>query len=66
VADQMSAAWVAFARTGKPDHRGIPAWTPFHAADRSTMVFGAGTDAKLVKDPGGEERLALKAIREKR
>jgi para-nitrobenzyl esterase len=64
VADQMSAAWVAFARTGKPDHRGIPTWTPFSAADRSTMVFGAGATATLVKDPGGEERLALKAIRD--
>jgi para-nitrobenzyl esterase len=66
IADQMSAAWVAFARTGKPDHKGIPAWTPFNAAERSTMVFGAGSDARLVKDPGAEERLALKAIREKR
>jgi hypothetical protein len=28
------------------------------------MVFGAPADARLVKDPGGEERLALKAIRD--
>lgn len=63
IADQMSAAWVAFARSGNPSHKGIPAWSQFTAGDRNTMVFGAGADATLVKDPGGEERLALKALR---
>lgn len=66
VADQMSAAWVAFARTGNPSHTGIPAWSQFHGTDRQTMVFGAGPDARLVKDPGREERLAIKAIRDSR
>jgi hypothetical protein len=28
------------------------------------MVFGAGPDARLINDPGREERLALKALRE--
>ena len=64
IADQMSAAWVAFARTGNPNRKGIPQWTPFDERQRQTMVFGAGPDAKLVNDPGKEERLALKAIRE--
>ena len=63
LADQMSAAWVAFARTGNPTHRGIPNWTAFNAAQRATMVFGAGPEARLVNDPGREERLALQAIR---
>lgn len=63
IADQMSAAWVAFARSGKPDHKGIPAWTPFTAATRPTMVFGSGAEARLVNDPGGEERRALAALR---
>ena len=61
LADQMSAAWVAFAKTGSPDHAGIPKWTPFTAASRQTLVFGPG-QVKLVNDPGHEERLALKAI----
>ncbi len=61
LADQMSAAWVAFAKTGSPDHAGIPKWTPFTATSRPTMVFGPG-QVKLVNDPGHEERLALKAI----
>jgi para-nitrobenzyl esterase len=61
IADEMSAAWVAFAKSGNPSHAGIPKWTPFDATQRTTMVFGAGA-AKVVNDPGKEERLALKAI----
>jgi para-nitrobenzyl esterase len=63
IADQMSAAWVAFARTGSPNHPGIPQWAAFNADARPTMVFGPET--RLVNDPGREERLALKAIRER-
>jgi para-nitrobenzyl esterase len=59
----MSAAWVAFARTGNPNHRGIPQWPAFTGTERSTMVFG--NDTKMVNDPGKEERLALKAIRDR-
>jgi para-nitrobenzyl esterase len=64
LADQMSAAWVAFARTGTPNHRGIPSWTPFEANQRATMVFDTG-ETKLVNDPGREERLAIKDIRDR-
>ena len=63
IADRMSAAWVAFARTGNPNHRGIPQWPAFNVTERPTMVFG--NDAKMVNDPGKEERLALKAIRDR-
>ena len=63
IADRMSAAWVAFARTGNPSHRGIPQWPAFDSTRRATMVFG--DEAKVVNDPGGEERLALKAIRDR-
>ena len=60
-ADEMSAAWVAFAKSGTPSHAGIPKWTPWDPTQRATMVFGAGA-AKVVADPGRAERLALKAI----
>lgn len=63
IADQMSAAWVAFARTGNPNHRGIPQWTAFNTTNRPTMVFG--NETRLVNDPGRDERLALKAIRDR-
>ena len=63
LADQMSAAWVAFARTGNPNHKGMPQWTAFNTSDRPTMVF-SDKQVTLVNDPGHEERLALKAIRD--
>ena len=61
IADEMSAAWVAFATSGNPSHAGIPKWTPWEANQRGTMVFGAGP-ANLIADPGKEERLVLKSI----
>lgn len=63
LADQMSAAWAAFARSGNPSHAGIPRWTPFDSATRGTMVF-SDKQTRFVNDPGHDERLALKAIRD--
>ena len=63
LADKVSAAWVAFARSGNPNHKGLPDWKPFNLGDRPTMVFNNA--CALVNDPYGEERLALKAIRER-
>ncbi|NOT44299.1 MAG: carboxylesterase/lipase family protein [Acidobacteria bacterium] len=62
LADRMSAAWAAFARTGSPNHPGLPAWKPFTASERATMVFDR--ECRVVNDPYGEERRALAAIRE--
>ena len=61
LADRVSAAWVAFARSGNPSHPGLPQWSPFTAAERTTMVFDRECGA--VNDPHREERLALQAIR---
>lgn len=61
LADKMSAAWVAFARSGNPNHKGLPTWAPFDAKQRATMVFD--NECKVVNDPHGEERQALAAIR---
>ena len=62
LADRMSAAWAAFARTGNPNHPGLPEWKPFTAAERATMVFDR--DCRLVSDPYGDERRTLAAIRD--
>jgi para-nitrobenzyl esterase len=36
------AYWVAFAKTGKPDPQGQPAWAPFKAhSDERLLEFGA-------------------------
>ena len=59
--EKMSGAWAAFARTGNPNHKGLPNWTAFKADQRVTMIFD--NQCKVLKDPHGEERLALASIR---
>ncbi|MGB7217530.1 MAG: carboxylesterase family protein [Vicinamibacterales bacterium] len=61
LAQKMSDAWVAFARSGNPNHSGIPSWAPWNPTDWPTLVFGAET--KAVNDPWGEERRAMAAAR---
>ncbi len=53
-ADYMSSALLAFARTGNPDHAGLPEWPPYTPSDRATMLFDA--EPKLAHDPRGAER----------
>jgi para-nitrobenzyl esterase len=36
---QLSNAWVNFARTGNPNHAGLPDWPPYTAESRATMFF---------------------------
>jgi para-nitrobenzyl esterase len=59
IADMMSEAWLAFARTGNPNHDGLPDWAPYNADERATMVFN--TTPALVNDPRGAERQILDA-----
>ena len=61
LARNMAAAWVAFARSGDPNHPGIPRWTSFTPTERATMVFN--TETRLVNDPWGDERRAMQAAR---
>jgi para-nitrobenzyl esterase len=61
LADVVSAAWVAFARSGNPNHKGLPAWPAFTPTKRPTMVFN--TRSRVVDDPYGEERRLLADIR---
>jgi len=58
---EMSGAWAAFARSGDPNHKGLPAWTKFTTAQRATMIFDK--ECKVVDDPHGDERKALAALR---
>src|SRR5262249_26377664 len=37
--DRMSAAWTSFARTGNPNHKGLPTWPAFEMTKRATMIF---------------------------
>ena len=56
---QMMDAWIAFAKTGDPNHPDMPTWEPYNLETRPTMVFNAtGEDASssLEGDPDGETR----------
>ncbi len=60
MADLISSAWLAFARTGKPVADGLPEWTPFTLPARPTMVFNS--TPKLVNDAHADERTLLSAL----
>jgi para-nitrobenzyl esterase len=49
LADQMSDAWIAFARTGDPNTPALPAWPAYDASRRATMVFNL--ESRVVDDP---------------
>jgi len=54
VEDAMSEAWIAFARSGKPNHSGMPAWPTYDTKTRAVMVFNAKTE--VVNDLRAAER----------
>ena len=57
LADKVSDAWIAFARSGDPNTPKLPHWPAFDAAQRATMMFD---NASVVQnDPLREQRLAL-------
>jgi para-nitrobenzyl esterase len=57
MADQIAGAWVAFARTGKPDHPGIPHWPAYNVQTRPVMDFNL--KSRVVNDPLPEVRQVL-------
>ena len=60
LADAVSGAFAAFARSGDPNHAGIPNWKAFNARERATLIFD--TESRLVMDPHGAERRARAAL----
>jgi para-nitrobenzyl esterase len=57
LAEQMSEAWLAFARTGDPATPALPAWPAYDAERRATMVFNH--ESRVVEDPYPAIRRAL-------
>ena len=53
LAANVSEAWIRFARTGDPNHSGLPQWPAFAAATRATMVFD--NTCAVADDPDREE-----------
>jgi len=59
LAEKMSKTWLAFARSGDPNHSGIPKWPGYSSEERRTMIFD--NECKIAHDPYGAERLAWSA-----
>ena len=57
LADKVSDAWIAFARTGDPNTSKLPHWPAFNAAKRPTMVIN--NQSKVVDDPLHQQRMAM-------
>ena len=55
LADKISQAWINFARTGNPNVKGLPNWTPYTKSNGATMILDNKSemryhhDAKLMK-----------------
>jgi len=60
LAQRMSTAWVAFARSGNPSHAGLPDWSAFDTTRRAVMVFD--DTCKVVDDPHGAEQRLLHSL----
>jgi para-nitrobenzyl esterase len=60
MAQQMSEAFIAFARTGNPNTRLVPTWVPYSLARRETMLFNV--PSQLVNDPRGAERRLFASV----
>lgn len=53
-AENMSALWAGFARTGVPHAEGLPAWPAYDLTERPTMWIDA--ECRVVNDPDAAER----------
>jgi para-nitrobenzyl esterase len=60
LADKVSGAWTAFARTGNPAAAGAPKWLPYTANERATMIIN--NEWKLVNDPRHDARLIMNSL----
>jgi para-nitrobenzyl esterase len=39
LAERIQDAWIAFARTGRPEHTGLPEWPAYDGSSRRTMIL---------------------------
>jgi para-nitrobenzyl esterase len=50
LAGKVSQAWINFARSGNPNHAGLPQWKRFDAKTKTTMIFDDACEAKDNRD----------------
>ena len=55
---QMHSAWVAFAKTGKPQSPEIPVWPTYDLSHRRTMIFNL--ESRVESDPNGALRRLMR------
>jgi para-nitrobenzyl esterase len=55
---QIAGAWVAFARHGSPNRKGLPKWPAYSTTERATMIFNV-PKSEAVNDPDRDERQML-------
>jgi para-nitrobenzyl esterase len=60
LAERVSAAWVAFARTGNPETAKLPKWPAYSAKTRDTMLFN--NDSRVEQDPDKGPRLVMEQV----
>ncbi|HVG54684.1 MAG TPA: carboxylesterase family protein [Vicinamibacterales bacterium] len=60
LAEKVSAAWVAFARTGNPNIPKLPKWPAYSAASRDTMLFN--NESRVEQDPDKGPRLVMEEV----
>lgn len=60
MAEIMSETYIAFARTGNPNHPKIPHWPPYDLPRRATMAFDVRP--RVLDDPRAEPRKMLQPI----
>jgi para-nitrobenzyl esterase len=56
-----AGAWAALARTGNPNHQGLPNWPAYTPDKRATMIFDA--PCRIENDPTGEVRQIVEKTR---
>ncbi len=52
--EALSAAWVAFAKTGDPNTERLPRWPAFEPGERATMIFD--DQIRVTNDPNADIR----------
>jgi para-nitrobenzyl esterase len=60
LAAKVSAAWVAFARTGNPNIPQLPTWPAYSGQSRDTMLLN--NTCRVVQDPHRGSRLAMERV----
>jgi para-nitrobenzyl esterase len=59
LSDQISDAWIGFAREGTPQHAGLPDWPRYEPTRRATLQLSAAPH--VIEDPQAEQRRAWRA-----